>query len=181
MWKCGNVEMCFSYFLNLITPEMWKSGNVEITKCVWDAWKGVLGVIFAGYVSLASEPLRAPTPLLSILWPIIDSTLVTFGQISNFRNPNYNFLFLWIDPFLDWIKNTLLFIYSTNILEGLLTIHMKNCPTPKNPKMCDPILLTLLKIRPHYSHSRRENATQSSGTSPLASYKEVPLPPGRDN
>ena len=89
MWKCGNVEMCFSYFLNLITPEMWKSGNVEITKCVWDAWKGVLGVIFAGYVSLASEPLRAPTPLLSILWPIIDSTLVTFGQISNFRNPNY--------------------------------------------------------------------------------------------
>ena len=27
--------------------------------------------------------------------------------------------------------------------------------------------------RPHYSQSRRENATPSSGTSPLASYKEV--------
>ena len=45
---------------------------------------------------------------------------------------------------------------------------------PKNQKMCDPILLTLLKMRPHYSHSSRKNATPSSGTSPLASYEEVP-------
>ena len=43
--------------------------------------------------------------------------------------------------------------------------------------MCDPILVTLLKMRPHYSQSSRENATPSSCTSPLASYKEVPLPP----
>ena len=50
---------------------------------------------------------------------------------------------------------------------------------PKNPKMCDPILVTLLKMQPHYSQSSRENATPSSGTSPLASYKEVPPPPGR--
>ena len=42
--------------------------------------------------------------------------------------------------------------------------------------MCDPILVTLLKMRPHYSHSSHENATPSSGASPLASYKEVPLP-----
>ena len=48
---------------------------------------------------------------------------------------------------------------------------------PKNPKMCDPILVTLLKMRAHYSQSSRENATPSSGTSPLASYKEV-SPPG---
>ena len=40
--------------------------------------------------------------------------------------------------------------------------------------MCDPILAALLKMRPHYGQSIRENATQSSGTSPLASYKEVP-------
>ena len=40
--------------------------------------------------------------------------------------------------------------------------------------MCDPILVTLLKMRPHYSQSSRENATPSSGTSPVASYKEVP-------
>ena len=42
--------------------------------------------------------------------------------------------------------------------------------------MCDPILVTLLKMRLHYSQFGRENTTPSSGTSPLASYKEVPLP-----
>ena len=54
---------------------------------------------------------------------------------------------------------------------------MKNCLTPKNPKMCDPILVTLLKMRPHYRQSSRENATPSSGTSPLTSYKKVLPPP----
>ena len=39
--------------------------------------------------------------------------------------------------------------------------------------MRDPILVTLLK----YSQSSRENVTPSSGTSPLASHKEVPPPP----
>ena len=48
---------------------------------------------------------------------------------------------------------------------------------PENQKMCDPILVTLLKMRPHDSQSIRENATLSSGTSPLASYKDVSLPP----
>ena len=43
--------------------------------------------------------------------------------------------------------------------------------------MCDPILVTLLTMRLHYSQSSRENATPSSDTSPLASYKEVPPPP----
>ena len=33
-------------------------------------------------------------------------------------------------------------------------------------------------MEPHDSQSSRENATPSSGTSPLASYKEVPPPPG---
>ena len=33
-------------------------------------------------------PLRAPTPLRSIPWRIIDPILVTFGQIFNFRDPN---------------------------------------------------------------------------------------------
>ena len=44
----------------------------------------------------------------------------------------------------------------------------------KNPKMCYPIPETLLKIRPHYGQSSRENATPASGTSPLASYNELP-------
>ena len=47
----------------------------------------------------------------------------------------------------------------------------------KNLKMCEPILVTLLKMRPHYSQSSHENATPSSSTSPLDSYKEVPPPP----
>ena len=42
--------------------------------------------------------------------------------------------------------------------------------------MCDPILVTLPKMQPHSSQSSRENATPSSGTSPLASYKGVPSP-----
>ena len=50
---------------------------------------------------------------------------------------------------------------------------------PKNLKMCDPIVVTLLNTRPHNSQSSRENATPSRGTSPLASYKEV-IPPGID-
>ena len=41
---------------------------------------------------------------------------------------------------------------------------------PKNPKMCDPILVTLWKIQPHYSQSSRENATPSRGPTPLASW-----------
>ena len=44
--------------------------------------------------------------------------------------------------------------------------------------MCVPILVTLLKMQPHYSQSSRENETPSSGTSPLANYKKVPPPGG---
>ena len=40
--------------------------------------------------------------------------------------------------------------------------------------MCDPILVTLLKMRPHDSQSSHENTTPSTGTSPLGSYEEVP-------
>ena len=40
---------------------------------------------------------------------------------------------------------------STNVLVRLLTANMKNCLTPNIRKMCVPILVTLLKMRPHYS------------------------------
>ena len=36
-----------------------------------------------------------------------------------------------------------------NILVRLLTVNVKNCLTPQNPKMCDPFLVTILKMRPH--------------------------------
>ena len=47
-------------------------------------------------------------------------------------------------------------------------------PYPEYQKMCDLILVTLLKMRAHDSQSSCENATPSSGTFPLASYTEVP-------
>ena len=37
-------------------------------------------------------------------------------------------------------------------------------------------ILAVLKMQPRSSQSSGENATPSSGTSPLASYKEVPPP-----
>ena len=39
--------------------------------------------------------------------------------------------------------------------------------------MCDPILVTLLKMRPHDNQSSLKNATTYSGTSSFAFYKEV--------
>ena len=49
--------------------------------------RGYLGQFLLG---MCRWPLRAPTPLWSILWPIIlivDPFLVTFGQIFIFRDP----------------------------------------------------------------------------------------------
>ena len=70
------------------------------------------------------------------------------------------------------MKNALLSTYSKNILVRLLTVNMKNCLTQES-KNVRPLQVTLLKMRPHYS--------QSSGTSPLASYKKVPPPPPPTN
>ena len=70
-------------------------------------------------------------------------------------------------PILHWIKNTLLSPYSTNILvRTFANRKYGELSYPKNQKMCDPILVTLLKMRPHDSQSSRENSTPSSGTSP---------------
>ena len=68
-------------------------------------------------------------------------------------------------------------IYSPEGLLGLIFVGYvplaSQSPYPISENV-DPILVTLLKIRPHYRQSSRENATQSRGTSPLACYKEVP-------
>ena len=81
-------------------------------------------------------------------------------------------------------------MYVPYIQQRTLTFHQQhrhfgtfaNCKYeelsyPKTQKMYHPILLTLLKMRPYDSQSSRENATPSSGTSPVTSYKEVPPPP----
>ena len=96
-----------------------------------------------GYVSLATQN---PYPIIvyywSILWPKIDPILVAFEYYSMFQvclvasyKPNLSHF--WANDFL----------------------------TLKVSKTCDPILVTLLKMRPHYSQSSRENATPSSSTS----------------
>ena len=75
------------------------------------------------------------------------------------------------------MKNTLLFTYNTSILVRQLTINIhkyEELSYPQNPKMCDPIQVTLLKMQPRYSQTSCENATPSSDTSPLASNKEDP-------
>ena len=54
--------------------------------------------------------------------------------------------------------------------EEHFNFNLEELSYPKNPKMCDPILVTLLKMQPHYTQSSRENATPSTGIS---------APPGR--
>ena len=44
--------------------------------------------------------------------------------------------------------------------------------------MRDPIAVVTIENAAHYSQSSRENVIPSSGTSPLISYEEVPLPQG---
>ena len=122
----------------------------------------VRGICTAG----PSEPptlLPPPPPLYSILWPTIDTILATLGQICNFR------LILNNQHFTLHLQ----YKHSGTFANG----KYEELPYPKNQKICDPILVTLLKLRPHYSHSSRENATSSSDTFPLASCKEVPPHP----
>ena len=125
---------------------------------------GVLGLIFVGYVPLVSQSLY-PIIVYSV------GILVTCGQIRQFARSQLRPLSIYV-PTLYRMKKTLLFTYSTNILVRLLTGNMKNCLTPKIRKCA---LVTLLKMRPHYSQSSCENATSSGGIFQLASYKEVPL------
>ena len=80
--------------------------------------------------------------------------------------------------FLNWMKNSLRFTYNTNTLVRLPTINIhkyEDLSYRENTKMCDPMLVTLSKMRPHYSQTSREKATPSSGTSPLASYRSLSL------
>ena len=80
-------------------------------------------------------------------------------------------------PYIEW--RTLYFSPTDKHFGKFAHRKYEELPYPKNQKMCDLILVTLLKMWPHYSQFSRENATPSSSTSPLASYKEglFPLPP----
>ena len=76
------------------------------------------------------------------------------------------------------MENTLLFMHLQYKHSGAFANHKcEELSYAKNQKMCNTILVTLLKKRPHFSQSSHKNSTPSCGTSPLASYKEVPPPP----
>ena len=122
--------------------------------------------------------LKAPTPLKSILWPVIDPILVTFAQRCNFGDPSLVSFYLCIYLILNEEHFTfhIQFKHSGSWSGTLANRKSEELSYPKNHKKCDPIL-TLLKMRLNYSQSSRENATPSSGTSPLASSEEVPPPP----
>lgn len=57
------------------------------------------------------------------------------------------------------------------IFRSLLT---RSFFTPNILKMCNPILITVLKMQPHYSQRSHENKTPSSDTSPSASSPSFP-------
>ena len=108
--------------------------------------EGLLRLNFAGYVRW---PLRAPFPLQT---PVV----VTLRQIGNFRDPDFVTFFFFYE------------LTHFKLNEVHFTIHLQYKHSGS--------FATLLKMRPHDSQSSRENATPFSGTSPLASYKEVPTP-----
>ena len=81
--------------------------------------------------------LRAPTPLQSILWPII----VTLGQICNFRNPNLVTFYLCINLILNEEQFTFRLQYKHS--GTFAKRKYEELSYPKNQKMCGPIQVTL--------------------------------------
>ena len=119
-----------------------------------------------------SEPLTHYSLFCGLII-IIDPILVSFGQISNFCDPNLVTFYL----FIYLILNEEHFPFHLQYKHSCMFCKYKELSYPKNQKMCNPILVTLLKLLPHQSQSSPENSTPSSSTSPLASYEEVPPPP----
>ena len=86
--------------------------------------------------------------------------LLTFEQICNFRDPNL-------------VAFKLCMYLILNKQHFTFNLQYKHSGTFANSKYEELSSSILLKMRPHDSQSGSENATPFSGTSPLASYKEV--------
>ena len=100
---------------------------------------GVLGLIFAGYVPLASQ---SPYPI--IVWAckcnFRDPNLVTFGSKSIDVPP---LLLKWIDPFFKVNEEHFTFHLQYRHSGKFANREYEELSYPKNPKMCDPILVAL--------------------------------------
>ena len=111
--------------------------------------------IFARYVPLASQ---SPYPIKRVgalrgqqhipSWPLrapIIVILVTFGQMCNFRNANLVTLYLCMYLILN--KEHFTFHLQYKHSGTFANCKYEELSHPKNQKMCNPILVTLLKIR----------------------------------
>ena len=115
--------------------------------------------MFAGYVPLASQ-----SP-----YPIIVYFLVSYRPHPSHFLENVIFAITFY-----------LCMYLTYQLSDFLT---KNLPIlnpylPQKSENLRPHSSKLIEMQPHYSQSSREDVAPSSSTSPLASCKGVPPPPG---
>ena len=102
-------------------------------------------------------PLASQSPYHIIVYSVASyrPILVTFVRICNFCDPNLvTFYFYELTHFSFRLNEEHFTVSSavTNILVLLLTVNMKNCLTPQNPKMCGPILVTRPNpaAHPHY-------------------------------
>ena len=87
-----------------------------------------------------------------------------WANMSFSRSQLSHFLFLWIDPFFRLNEEHFTFHlqYKHSGAFANRKYEEPSYPnTPIKPKMSDPILVTPLQMRPHYSQSSRENATPS--------------------
>ena len=117
---------------------------------------------------LGCKGSQSPYPYYSLFC----GQLVAFGQTCNFRDPNLVTFYLCIYLILNEEDFTFHIQYKHS--STFANLKYEELSYPKNQKMINPILVILLKMRPHYSHSCRENVTPSSGTSPLVSYEPPP-------
>ena len=107
------------------------------------------------------------------MWSIIDPFLVTFGQMSNFRDPNLVTFYVCIYLILNEEHFTFHLQYKHS--GTFANRKFEELPYPKKSGNVRPHSSnSIRKMLPHHSHSSCEYATPSSGTFPLASYKEVP-------
>ena len=141
---------------------------------------GVLGLMFAGYV-----PLCPLTPY-TLFFGQLQTQLSHFLENVIFANPTQS-LSIYTSTLSVWFQAAECNAANTSLLLNLINNNFLTFFT-ENLTILNPYLPpktenlrphSLLKTRPHYSQSSCENATPSSGTSPIASCKRLPSPPPR--
>ena len=132
--------------------------DLPLLRCSLDVGFPGAGGTWVNFYPVCVVGLSEPLPHYSLF--CVQLQTPSFGQIRNFRDPNLvtTFYFYELTHFLDRVpratreigdvctqaifqielKNTLLFICSTNILVRLLIVNMKNCLTPKIRKCATP-------------------------------------------